>query len=79
VQQAKYLALRDRDALYYVRAIEEPSPAVNAGGLRCRTDETGNCIEVNPCQGDYRTPMDDDCLGTIEERAWSSPIFVDPL
>jgi hypothetical protein len=66
----------DRDALYYVRAIEEPSPAVNAGGLRCRTDETGACIEINPCQGDYRTPADDDCLGTLEERAWSSPIFV---
>ena len=66
-----------RDTLYYVRAIEEPSPAVNAGNLRCRTDETGRCIEVNPCWGDYRTPASDDCLATIEERAWSSPIFVD--
>jgi len=70
-------ATAGRDTLYYVRAIEEPSPAVNAGGLRCRTDETGRCIEVNPCQGDYRTAPDDDCLATIEERAWSSPIFVD--
>ena len=70
-------ATAGRDTLYYVRAIEEPTPAVNAGGLRCRTDETGRCIEVNPCQGDYRSAPDDDCLATIEERAWSSPIFVD--
>ncbi len=66
-----------RDTVYYVRAIEEPSPAVNAGNLRCHYDETGRCIEVNPCWGDYRTPESDDCLATIEERAWSSPIFVD--
>ena len=66
-----------RPAVYYVRAIEEPSPAVNAGNLRCKYDESGNCIEVRPCYGDYRTPANDDCLGTIEERAWSSPIFVD--
>jgi len=65
-----------RDTLYYVRAIEEPSPAVNAGGLRCKLDESGRCLEVNPCYADYRTPASDDCLATIEERAWSSPIFV---
>jgi hypothetical protein len=49
-----------RDAVYYVRAIEEPSLAVNASGIGC--------------QG---VPIDDDCLGEVEERAWSSPIFVD--
>ena len=70
-------ATAGRDTLYYVRAIQEPSPAVNGGQLRCRRDENGRCIEVNPCHGDYRTPKDDDCLWTIEERAWSSPIFVD--
>ena len=68
----------DRPALYYARAIEEPSPAVNGGNLRCKYDETGRCIAVNPCYGDYRTPKSDECLGTIEERAWSSPIYVDP-
>ncbi len=65
-----------RDATYYVRAIEEPSPAVNGDPLRCKTDEDGTCLEVNLCYGDYRTPADDDCLSTIEERAWSSPIYV---
>jgi uncharacterized protein DUF3604 len=67
-----------RPAVYYVRAIEEPSPAVNAGNLRCQYDESGHCIEVHPCYGDYRVSRSDDCLATIEERAWSSPIYVDP-
>jgi Protein of unknown function (DUF3604) len=71
-------AASGRSAVYYVRAIEEPSPAVNAGNLRCKRDESGNCLEVHPCYGDYRTPKTDDCLATIEERAWSSPIYLDP-
>jgi hypothetical protein len=66
-----------RDALYYVRAIEEPSAAVNGAGLRCSYDGDGNCVEVKPCWGDFRTPADDDCLSQVEERAWSSPIYVD--
>jgi hypothetical protein len=66
-----------RDSVYYVRAIEEPSPAINATSLRCRYDEKGECVEVDPCWGDYRTDPSDDCLAQHEGRAWSSPIFVD--
>ena len=67
-----------RESLYYVRAIEAPSMAVNADPLRCEKDAEGICIRANPCEGDYRTPKSDDCLAPAEERAWSSPIFIDP-
>jgi hypothetical protein len=67
-----------RDALYYVRAIQEPSPAVNGGQLRCKFDAAGRCTQVNLCSGDPdKTKPSDDCLEAVEERAWSSPIFVD--
>jgi len=62
-----------RDALYYARAIEEPSLAVAADPLGCSRDASGRCVEVSPC-GDRAD--DDDCLAETEERAWSSPIFV---
>jgi hypothetical protein len=67
----------DREALYYARAIEEPTPTVNAGGSRCEYDEQGDC-KPNPCYGDYRTDYDDDCLEPAAHRAWSSPIFLTP-
>jgi hypothetical protein len=62
--------------LYYVRAIQEPTMAVNATGLRCQYDQAGNCVSLNPCYGDYRTEFTDDCLSKTEERAWSSPIYL---
>ena len=67
-----------RETLYYARAIQTPTLAVNAGNLRCEYDENGQCIKVNPCYGDYRTDGDDDCLSPNEERAWSSPIYLIP-
>lgn len=60
----------DRDLLYYVRAVQEPTPTVNGGGLRC---QEGEC---EPCYGNFRTPAAEDCLVDSEERAWSSPIFL---
>jgi hypothetical protein len=62
-----------RDALYYARAIEAPSLAVAADPLGCRRDASGRCVQVDPCFG---RPDSDDCLSQTEERAWSSPIFV---
>ena len=66
-----------RDAVYYVRVIEEPAPGVNAANLRCDYDEEGRCTEVNLCGGPDRADVLDDCLAEHEPRAWSSPIFVD--
>ncbi len=63
-----------RDALYYVRAVEAPSLAVNANPLGCKYDASGRCTSISPC---FSRPIDDDCLSETEERAWSSPIFVD--
>lgn len=62
-----------RDTLYYARAIEAPSLAVAADPLGCRRDESGRCVQVDPCFG---RPDSNECLSQTEERAWSSPIFV---
>ena len=66
----------ERDSVYYVRAIEEPSLRINAGNLRCDYDSDGNCKKVNICYGGYKTSREDNCTMMSEERAWSSPIFV---
>ncbi len=66
-----------RDSVYYVRAIQEASPTINARNLRCTRDDQGRCLEIDPCRAGAPTADDDDCLADAEERAWSSPIFVD--
>jgi hypothetical protein len=66
-----------RDSVYYVRALEEPSLAINGANVRASFDAAGNAVSVDPCHGNYRTPADDDCLAEVNERAWSSPIFID--
>ena len=66
-----------RTALYYVRAIQEPTLQFNAANLRCTEGPDGACVAVDPCPGDHRGATDA-CLAEDEERAWSSPIYVNP-
>ena len=68
-------ATGERSFVYYARAIQTPTPAVNAGGLRCADQ---SCEDMDVCYGDYRVDFDDDCLSDNEERAWSSPIWLHP-
>jgi hypothetical protein len=53
-----------RERVYYVRAIQEPTPAING-------DPTRPCLTPDPNRPG-------DCLSPVEERAWSSPIFLRP-
>lgn len=64
-----------RDALYYVKAIQEAEPMINGAAPKCERDASGKCVKVQLCYGDYRTGKDD-CLAPAEPRAWSSPIYV---
>ena len=57
-------AQQARDTVYYVRAIEAPGLAINAASL-----------SLVPCT--EREKAGPDCLAPVEERAWSSPIYVD--
>jgi len=66
-----------RDAVYYVRALQEPTPAINGANLRTGFDADGNPVATTPCHANWLGDPDDDCLAPVQERAWSSPIFVD--
>ena len=60
---------------YYVRAIQEASDAINGDPLRCERDASGACRQARVCERVEGVPPDD-CLAPVEERAWSSPIWV---
>jgi hypothetical protein len=66
-----------RDAAYYVRALQEETPAINGANLRATRNPEGNVIATSPCYGSYKTDERDDCLAPVQERAFSSPIFVE--
>ena len=65
-----------RDALYYVKAIQEPEPTINAQPIKCERDGNGKCVKATLCYGDYRSG-EDACTAPAEHRAWSSPIYLD--
>jgi hypothetical protein len=65
-----------RDSLYYVKAIQESEPMINAQPIKCERDTNGKCIKAALCFGDYRGGKGD-CTAPAEPRAWSSPIYVD--
>ncbi len=67
-----------RPATYYVRALQAETPAINGANLRAMRDASGSVVATRPCYGGYKTDPDDDCLAPVQERAFSSPIFVEP-
>ena len=58
-----------RDSIYYVRALQNPTPAINGSILSNR-----DSFEL--CKGSFKTNLTDNCLSMTKERAWSSPIYV---
>ena len=58
-----------RDSVYYVRVIQEATPAINGSPLSQRD-------EFKLCKGSFRTDLQDNCLSMTNERAWSSPIYI---
>jgi hypothetical protein len=66
---------KGRDTLYYARALQEPTEMINGDPFSCEAfDDTGNCIRYRRC--DFISRPDDQCLGMNQERAWSSPLFI---
>jgi hypothetical protein len=54
-----------RDALYYVKAIQEAQATINADPMKCQRDASGKCMKVHLCYGDYRSGASD-CTAPVE-------------
>ncbi len=67
------------DVVYYARALQRPTPAINGAGARVRFDDAGRAVSARPCLAGIGGDAGDDCLAPVSERAWSSPIFVDRM
>ncbi|MFK7897741.1 MAG: DUF3604 domain-containing protein [Myxococcota bacterium] len=71
-----------RGTSYYVRAIETASPVIGADPIGCNVKpgaplsdgQYAACAEIDPC---LERPNSDECTAAGEQRAWSSPIFID--
>ena len=59
-----------RDSVYYVRAIQEATQAINGKNFFTESNE------FKLCKGSFKTALTDDCLSATNERAWSSPIYL---
>jgi hypothetical protein len=59
-----------RDSVYYVRAIQEATQAINGQNFFAESNE------FKLCKGSFKTALTDDCLSATNERAWSSPIYL---
>ncbi|MCP5057122.1 MAG: DUF3604 domain-containing protein [bacterium] len=68
-----------QEFLYYVRALQAPTPAINGDPVRCDRDARGRCLKARACpaSGPDFDPADE-CLADVRERAWSSPIWLRP-
>ena len=67
----------DEERIYYVRAFQAPTPAINGDPLRCERNGDGACVRARPCRPPAAgEPWDDDCRSPLEAHAFSSPIYV---
>ncbi|MFK7977447.1 MAG: DUF3604 domain-containing protein [Halioglobus sp.] len=63
-----------REAAYYARVIQTATPTIQGDPLQCELDEEGRCTKTQLCLNEGQ---DNDCLSMAEQRAWSSPIYVE--
>ncbi len=62
-----------REAVYYVRAIQEATNTVQGDPFGCTLNDAGECLQTNFCVGVDR---EEDCISPAHHRAWSSPIYL---